>query len=267
MARYWYGGGVPDWAMTSGDPFTLPGVVARGAVIIGGVSVTFWNARTGGTQHDALLDEAGSPVGYVVASDGVDGRGLGQLPPFRGPDGVREMWAQAGNSPRSLILGRVDAVDRNGDAMKGPLVLADGSPAASQAYAMPRSGGALTGPLELPGPPSLPNHAATKAYVDSLGGGGSGAVASVNGKTGVVLLVASDVGASPAGHTHTTAQVAGLDAALAGKAAISHDHLNRAAAYRFDGAGYVPATDAGLYVGPIDPGGVPDGSVWVDTSE
>ncbi|HVK25229.1 MAG TPA: hypothetical protein VM677_28055 [Actinokineospora sp.] len=37
-------------------------------------------------------------------------------------------------------------------------------------------------------------------------------------------------------------------------------------AYRWDGSGYVPAVNAGHYVGPTDPGSVPDGSVWDDTS-
>ncbi|MFI2216512.1 hypothetical protein ACH47B_06465 [Rhodococcus sp. NPDC019627] len=44
------------------------------------------------------------------------------------------------------------------------------------------------------------------------------AVSSVNNQTGAVNLGAADVGAAPAVHTHTTAQVTGLDGALAGKA-------------------------------------------------
>lgn len=49
-------------------------------------------------------------------------------------------------------------------------------------------------------------------------------VQSVNGQVGTVTLAATDVGASPTGHTHATANVTGLDAALAGKAAASHTH-------------------------------------------
>lgn len=45
----------------------------------------------------------------------------------------------------------------------------------------------------------------------------SGAVQSVNGQTGVVNLTYSDVGASAVNHTHTIAQVTGLQSALDGK--------------------------------------------------
>lgn len=40
----------------------------------------------------------------------------------------------------------------------------------------------------------------------------------------------------------------------------------RMLAYYWDGDSYVLATDAAHYVGPTDPGAVPDGSVWDDTS-
>jgi len=45
----------------------------------------------------------------------------------------------------------------------------------------------------------------------------SGAVQSVNGQTGIVNLTYSDVGASQLNHTHTIAQVTGLQSALDGK--------------------------------------------------
>lgn len=268
--RYRFGGTVADYTITLGDVVSVPGMpgaVARGAVMVGGVVVTAWNAREGGTRYLDLRTADGAPVESVITSAGAD---LGSYPEFDGPDGVRWLYASANGGPRVLLVGRVDAVDRNGDQMTGPLILADGSPAASQAYAFSRSGGAVTGPVTLPGPPTAANHAATKAYVDSLGGGGSGAVASVNGKTGVVTLTASDVAAAPAAHSHPTGGVTGLDAALAGKAALAHDHPNRVAGYRYSGSTYVLATDAGLYPGPVDPAllglPVPDGSVWVDTS-
>lgn len=50
------------------------------------------------------------------------------------------------------------------------------------------------------------------------GGGGGGDVASVNGKTGTVVLTASDVGAAPTNHTQAISTITGLDSALAGKA-------------------------------------------------
>ncbi|MFI7608822.1 hypothetical protein ACIBTV_27430 [Micromonospora sp. NPDC049366] len=265
MARYWFGAGISDWGMTTGDGVTLPGVVAAEAVIVGGVTVTFWNARTGGTRYTDLRNEAGSAVTAVTASNGTDGFGLGQIPPVQGPDNVRKMWASAGDGPRALLIGQVDAVDRAGDTMTGALVLADGSRAASEAYAVSKAGDTMTGPLSVP-TPTAAAHAATKAYVDSAvaaGGGGGGSVAweAVTGKPATF---------PPSSHGHSIEQVSGLTDALNAKAATAHDHLNRVAGYRWTGTTYVVASDARLFAGPVDPASlgltVPDGSVWIDTS-
>lgn len=62
------------------------------------------------------------------------------------------------------------------------------------------------------------------------GAGGGGAVSSVNGETGSVVLTAADVGAAPTGHTHAISGVTGLQAALDGKqpagsySAVGHTH-------------------------------------------
>lgn len=268
--RYRFGGTVADYTITLGDTVSVPGMpeaVTRGAVIVGGATITVWSAREGGARYTDLRTVGGAPVDSITSSSGTD---LGVIPEFDGPEAVRVLWASGNGGPRVMLVGRVDPVDRYGDQMVGPLILPDGYPAASQQFALPRSGGTLTGALTLSGAPTAPLHAATKAYVDSLGGGGGGSVASVNGKTGVVVLTTTDVGAAPTSHTHTTSQVTGLDAALAGKAALSHDHANRAAAWRHNGTAYVAATDAGIYSGPVDPVTlgltVPDGSVWFDTS-
>lgn len=53
-----------------------------------------------------------------------------------------------------------------------------------------------------------------KAALDSAGGGG--AVSSVNGSTGDVVLSAADIGASPAEHDHAMDDVTGLTAQLSG---------------------------------------------------
>lgn len=65
-----------------------------------GVTVSFWTAQTGGSQHTDLLTIAGSPIAggtVVTATDG----GWDRL---QGPDGVEQMWAQAGAGPRRLVL-------------------------------------------------------------------------------------------------------------------------------------------------------------------
>lgn len=56
------------------------------------------------------------------------------------------------------------------------------------------------------------------------GGSGGGAVDSVNGKIGVVVLNAADVGAAPTSHMHAQAEVTGLATTLSGKAATVHTH-------------------------------------------
>lgn len=55
----------------------------------------------------------------------------------------------------------------------------------------------------------------------SGGGGGGGDVASVNGKTGTVVLNAADVGAAPTNHTHAISTITGLQAELDSKATPS----------------------------------------------
>ena len=71
-------------------------------------------------------------------------------------------------------------------------------------------------------------------------------VQSVNGQTGTVNLDAADVGAAPVSHTHTVAQVTGLQAALDGKANTTTVNSRPAL---FSGAGAPPATIAGAVVG------------------
>lgn len=60
--------------------------------------------------------------------------------------------------------------------------------------------------------------------ISGTGGGGGTGVSTVNGMVGDVVLDYSDVGAAPASHTHTIAQVTGLQTALDGKASSSHTH-------------------------------------------
>lgn len=76
-------------------------------------------------------------------------------------------------------------------------------------------------------PDSAPGAANGVAQLDESGkvptaqlpeSSGGGAVASVNGYTGVVVLAAADVGASPTGHTHTAAAVGALATTTRGAA-------------------------------------------------
>jgi len=71
-------------------------------------------------------------------------------------------------------------------------------------------------------------------------------VQSVNGQTGTVNLDAANVGAAPTSHTHTVAQVTGLQSALNDKAATTTVNARPAL---FSGAGAPPSTIAGAVVG------------------
>lgn len=64
--------------------------------------------------------------------------------------------------------------------------------ALSNIGALPKAGGTMTGTLVLAGAPTASLHAATKAYVDSVAGGGA-AVTSFNSRTGAVSLLSADV--------------------------------------------------------------------------
>jgi len=90
MARSVFGGGASD--------FTFGTVEATGHALMKTLptyTVTFWSAKTGGTQYtDLLLASDGS--GGAASSVVTDSRGL--LPEFQGPDGVLVMWADAGTT-------------------------------------------------------------------------------------------------------------------------------------------------------------------------
>lgn len=87
MARSEFGG-------TLADSVTNPAGDVQAAV-----SVTFWNAPTGGTQHTDLREIDGTTViaGGIVTTDSD-----GAIRRFYGPDGVTQMWAQAGSGTRRL---------------------------------------------------------------------------------------------------------------------------------------------------------------------
>ncbi|GAA2843868.1 hypothetical protein Acy02nite_68410 [Actinoplanes cyaneus] len=113
--------------------------------------------------------------------------------------------------------------------------------------AVRRTGDTMTGALVLvDGSP-----AASEAYVLAHAVEGGGTVSWAN-------VLDKPASYPPAAHGHSLAEVAGLVAALATFAP---------AIKRWNGTAYVADSTATIYVGPADPGSVPDGSVWIDTSE
>lgn len=100
MTRFWYGGTLADWTFNS-----LDGVGGFDDLVqsAGGIPVTFWDREVDGTQYEDLLDATNSPITFVTSSDGSDGRAVGTIPPFQGPEDVPAMWAEAAGGPRLLI--------------------------------------------------------------------------------------------------------------------------------------------------------------------
>ncbi|MGW0136233.1 hypothetical protein [Streptomyces sp. NPDC003299] len=236
MSRHLFGLSAADLAMEKvGDEVRL----RTGAV------GTVWDSLTGGNQITDLTDLSGNAITQITADTEA---AVG----FYGPDGVSTVYVDFGYSRRFLMMAvdlgdQIDdlgtnKLDLTGGTMLGPIIT-NGAPSASgeaanKAYVdsqitsgdtatltsawaytdgkamekVSKAGDTMTGPLTLPGNPTSPLHAATKQYVDALGGGG-GAVSSVNGQTGAVNLTAANVGALAATARGSANGVASLDAA------------------------------------------------------
>ncbi len=98
MATRWpFGGALEAWVFDLDDD--------HAAVVAGGQTVTFWDARVGGNQiTDLSTDLAGTmPVVSVAIDDGTGTYGRGFMPEVYGPVGVKSMWASANNGPRRKI--------------------------------------------------------------------------------------------------------------------------------------------------------------------
>lgn len=95
MARMQFGGGPEDVYLVPDDDGDLQQA--------GGVIIRFYSTETGNNPITDLLDINLSPVTSVTTSTGSDGRVVGQIAPFSGPDGVYEMWAGADAQPRFLL--------------------------------------------------------------------------------------------------------------------------------------------------------------------
>jgi lysophospholipase L1-like esterase len=111
VARYSFGAGIADFVVQPSD-----GLWSVGA----GVTVTFWDASTGGTQYTDLLDAGSTPITEVTSDE------YGAVPAFFGPDGVTGMWADAGGSSRAWVEAR-DAGDATAATTAGDLIAGTGA--------------------------------------------------------------------------------------------------------------------------------------------
>lgn len=92
MARADFAGTVSDY-VASTYRFGNSDLLA----LAGGVTLTFWDAETGGTQHTDLLLDGAATSTITSGSDG-------SVPVFSGPDGVTVMWADAGGGDRVRMV-------------------------------------------------------------------------------------------------------------------------------------------------------------------
>lgn len=88
MARYQFGRGIADYVVQPTD-----GQWGIGS----GVTITFWDSATEGTQYTDLLDAGGIPITEVTTDE------QGLVPTLWGPDGVTGMWAEAGGGTRAWM--------------------------------------------------------------------------------------------------------------------------------------------------------------------
>lgn len=87
-------------------------------------TITLWSAQSGGTQYtDLLLD------GVAVSAIPVDSSG--QVPQFQGPDGVVEIWADAGGSRVRLVTVFTDVAEATDAGIAALLGDADSSTTAA----------------------------------------------------------------------------------------------------------------------------------------
>ncbi|MEV1096491.1 hypothetical protein AB0I87_13600 [Streptomyces sp. NPDC049952] len=245
---------------------------------------TVWDALSGGTQITDLTDLAGTPITQITADTEA---AVG----FYGPNNVSTVYIDFGYSRRFLMMAvdlgsQIDDLTLNklgltGGAMLGPLITS-GTPsaageAANKAYVdaqvddgdvnvlddatdytdaqaalkVSKAGDTMTGPLTLPGNPTSALHAATKQYVDSLGGGG--AVSSVNGLTGVVSLTAASVGALASTVRGAVNGVASLDSGSRVPASQMPDLTSTYLAFEDQWGNQAGPADQGLISWSFDP--------------
>jgi len=153
-----------------------------------------------------------------------------------------QMKANA-NAAASAQATATAALPKSGGTMTGYITL-NGTPtddlhAAGKKYVddkfLAKAGGTMTGYITLHAAPSVDLHAATKKYVDDKVSASVAGVSSVNGKTGVVSLVASDVGAAATAHTHSLSQITAPIGTLTGYV-VAYDGV------QFSTASLPPAT-------------------------
>ncbi len=98
MTRYAFGGDLAAWVFSTGPSFAV--------TFSPGATVTFWTARSGGTQITDLATavDGSGPLTQIITGNGTASP-AGSMPTFYGPDGVLAMWSAAsGQTDRRFIV-------------------------------------------------------------------------------------------------------------------------------------------------------------------
>ncbi|MEU0332228.1 hypothetical protein [Streptomyces sp. NPDC006193] len=95
MARLTYGGAPADWTIGAATVTDTGGVDRPVAALVGGATLTVWQAASGGSPVTDLQDTTGNPLGALVSTS------AGLVPAFLGPDGYSgDLWVSQGAGPR-----------------------------------------------------------------------------------------------------------------------------------------------------------------------
>lgn len=79
------------------------------AVKTGATTLTAWSLQTGGTRYTDLQNEAGGAITEVTVTDY-------QIPRFKGPDGVSELWLDSGDGTARFRMTPTDSTGGGGGA-------------------------------------------------------------------------------------------------------------------------------------------------------
>lgn len=228
MTRHRFGGDLASWVFSFSS---------SAPVLETSMTITFWSAATGGTQHGLSSDAAGTDFFNEVTT--ADGPTAGQIPVIYGPDGVTWMWASAAGHPRALITANDLAEPTPGVALtifdaKGDLVVATGPDTVAR-LPVGSAGDVLT----------VDSTTATGAkWAPPASGGGSGAstlpstifvAASTASTAEKALATATYTCDGTADNVQINAAVAAVKAAGGGRVVLSAGTFNLAAAIALTG--------------------------------
>lgn len=82
-----------DWVFQEG--------AGQEVILAAGVTLTFWNLPSGGVQYKDLRFN-NSATETIISGDG-ETFPTGTIPQFQGPDGITQMWVDAGGDARYLM--------------------------------------------------------------------------------------------------------------------------------------------------------------------